>query len=236
MRIAALVSGGKDSWTAVNMAMEEGHSVAVVVNARSPNNWSYMYHTVNSWLVEVQATAARLPFESFYTRGEKEVEVEDLAHYLAGVKERWHVDALSIGGIRSNYQGDRIKMVCDRLGLEVYAPLWHKDSEWLLEEYLRRGMDIVFVLASALGLGPSWLGRHLDESAISELVALNKKWGVDPTGEGGEYESMVLDSPIFKERIAVEDAEKVWKVDTGVYLIKRVKLVPKQVVQEAQAR
>ncbi len=225
--MAALISGGKDSWTAFQMGREAGHDVVVAVNMRSPNSWSYMYHTVNSWVVEVQAMAAGVPLEVFYTRGVKEEEVDDLAYYLSQVKKRWGIEGLSIGGIRSRYQGDRIGRVCEQLGLELYAPLWHKDSEWLLREYLRRKMKVIFVLASALGIGPNWLGRQLDEKAIEELMVLNKKWGVDPTGEGGEYESLVLDAPFFRKSIRVEEAEKVWRVDTGTYVIKRVRLVPK---------
>ncbi|MDP7976659.1 MAG: diphthine--ammonia ligase [Thermoprotei archaeon] len=225
--MAALISGGKDSWTAFQMGREAGHDVVVAVNMRSPNSWSYMYHTVNSWVVEVQAMAAGVPLEVFYTRGVKEEEVDDLAYYLSQVKKRWGIEGLSIGGIRSRYQGDRIGRVCEQLGLELYAPLWHKDSEWLLREYLRRNMKVIFVLASALGIGPNWLGRQLDEKAIEELMVLNKKWGVDPTGEGGEYESLVLDAPFFRKSIRVEEAEKVWRVDTGTYVIKRVRLVPK---------
>ncbi|WP_449463666.1 diphthine--ammonia ligase [Tardisphaera miroshnichenkoae] len=225
--MAALISGGKDSWTAFQMAREAGHDVVVAVNMRSPNSWSYMYHTVNSWVVEVQAMAVGVPLEVFYTRGVKEEEVDDLAYYLSEVKKRWGIEGLSIGGIRSRYQGDRIGRVCEQLGLELYAPLWHKDSEWLLREYLRRKMKVIFVLASALGIGPNWLGRQLDERAIEELMVLNKKWGVDPTGEGGEYESLVLDAPFFREAISVEEAEKIWRVDTGTYAIKRVRLVPK---------
>ncbi len=225
--MGALISGGKDSWTAFQIARESGHEVPVVINVRSPNSWSYMYHTVNSWVVEVQAMAARVPIEVFYTRGVKEEEVDDLAYFIARVKKSWQIEGLVIGGIRSNYQGDRIRRVCDQLGLELFAPLWHKESTWLLREYLRRGMKVIFVLASALGIGPNWLGRELDEKAIDELIQLNKKWGVDPTGEGGEYESLVLDAPFFKEAIKVEEADKIWRVDTGTYAIRRVRLVPK---------
>jgi len=235
--MAALISGGKDSWTALNIAQEQGHEVAVIINIRSPNNWSYMYHTVNAWVVEVQARAARIPLEVFTTKGEKEVEVDDLAHYLSEVKAEWGIEGLVTGGIRSNYQGERIAKVCDEVGLIPYSPLWHKDSEWLLKEYLRRKMKVIFVLASALGIGPNWLGRELDQKAIEELVELNRKWGVDPTGEGGEYESMVLDAPLFKEAISIEEAEKNWRVDTGTYIIKRVSLIPKPIaVSEARRR
>ncbi len=227
LRLAALLSGGKDSWTALQLAEQEGHSVAVGVSIRSPNQWSYMFHTVNAWVVEVQASAARLPLEVFTTSGEKEVEVDDLEYYLRAVRDRWDVEGVVTGGIRSNYQGDRVKRICDDLSLELYSPLWHRESEDLLRLYLRMGMDVIFVLASAMGLGPNWLGRRLDETAVADLVALQKKWGVDPTGEGGEYESLVLDAPIFKERLVVEDAQKVWKVDTGVMLIRRVRLLPK---------
>ena len=46
-------------------------------------------------------------------------------------------------------------------------------------------------------------------------------------GEGGEFESLVLDCPLYKKRLFVTGAENLWKNDSGIYKIDGVKLVDK---------
>ncbi|KIH43807.1 hypothetical protein ANCDUO_26181, partial [Ancylostoma duodenale] len=41
----------------------------------------------------------------------------------------------------------------------------------------------------------------------STLDRLHSQYGVHPCGEGGEYETFVLDCPLFHKRILVEDSE-----------------------------
>ena len=38
---------------------------------------------------------------------------------------------------------------------------------------------------------------------IEELVELREKFEVNPAGEGGEFESLVLNGPNFKKRIQI---------------------------------
>jgi diphthamide synthase (EF-2-diphthine--ammonia ligase) len=46
-------------------------------------------------------------------------------------------------------------------------------------------------------------------------------------GEGGEYETLVLDAPFFKRRIRIIEAEKVWKGQSGYYLVSKAELESK---------
>ena len=43
----------------------------------------------------------------------------------------------------------------------------------------------------------------------SELTALNRKFGVNVCGEGGEYETFSLDSPLFRRRLTVTEANTI---------------------------
>ena len=71
-------------------------------------------------------------------------------------------------------------------------------------------MDIIVVQVAADGMNESWLGRKLDEGAVDDLSELHRKYGVHIMGEGGEYETLVLDAPIFKRRIKVMNYDKKW--------------------------
>jgi diphthamide synthase (EF-2-diphthine--ammonia ligase) len=59
------------------------------------------------------------------------------------------------------------------------------------------------------------------------LVELNRKYGVSLVGEGGEYESMVLDAPLFKKRIKVVEAQRVWKGQSGYLHITKARFEKK---------
>jgi diphthamide synthase (EF-2-diphthine--ammonia ligase) len=58
-------------------------------------------------------------------------------------------------------------------------------------------------------------------------MELNKQYGVSPVGEGGEYETLMLDAPFLKKKIVVVRAERVWKGQSGYYLINEAKLANK---------
>jgi diphthamide synthase (EF-2-diphthine--ammonia ligase) len=59
-------------------------------------------------------------------------------------------------------------------------------------------------------------------------MKLNKHFQCSLVGEGGEYESLVLDCPIFKKYIKILDAKIEYENFRGVYLIKSAKLVDKE--------
>jgi uncharacterized protein (TIGR00290 family) len=76
----------------------------------------------------------------------------------------------------------------------------------------------------AYGFSEEWLGRKIDNAAIEALIELNKHYGVSLVGEGGEYETLVLDAQFFKKRIKIVEAKKVWKNQSGYFLITKAKL------------
>ena len=106
-------------------------------------------------------------------------------------------------------------------------PSWGKDEHVLMKEYLSYGLKIIITSVSAYGLDRRWLGKSLDWGALEELKALSEKYGVNITGEGGEYETLVVDAPDFLESIKIIEAEKYWFQDHGLYIIKNAKLEKK---------
>jgi diphthamide synthase (EF-2-diphthine--ammonia ligase) len=49
------------------------------------------------------------------------------------------------------------------------------------------------------------LGRQLDSQRVEALKSLRDRFGIDVCGEKGEYHTMVLDGPIFKRSIRIEE-------------------------------
>ncbi|MDF1531178.1 MAG: TIGR00289 family protein [ANME-2 cluster archaeon] len=222
MKLAALTSGGKDSIYAIHLARLEGHEVTHLVTIKPARDDSYMFHSINIHMVDMISRACGIPLVVETSSGEKEEELADLERALSALD----VDGVVVGAIESVYQGSRVHRICDDLGLEVVEPLWHRDPEQLLRDMVRV-MDIRIVQVAAMGLDEKWLGRVIDIDAIDELLELSRSYRIHICGEGGEYETLVLDAPFFTSRIEILDTETVWKGDWGFYRVNKVKLVPK---------
>jgi predicted ATP pyrophosphatase (TIGR00289 family) len=154
----------------------------------------------------------------------KESEREDLKRLL----EKLDVEGVVSGAIASNYQKTRIENMCKQLGLNCVAPLWQRDQLQVLKEILDLKFEVLITGVYAYGFGKEWLGRKIDEATVEDLLRLNRQYGVSLAGEGGEYETLVVDAPFFKKRIKIVEAEKVWKGSSGYFLIKKAELQNKQ--------
>ncbi|MFP4524321.1 MAG: diphthine--ammonia ligase, partial [Candidatus Woesearchaeota archaeon] len=207
-RIGVLCSGGKDSWYAAHVMRKLNYDLACVLVVKSENDDSYMFHTPAIDLVRLQAESAGLPVMEQSTKGEKEVELDDLRGLLRRAKEEFRVDGVVTGALFSQYQRSRIERLCDGLGLKAYAPLWHLEQESELRELLREGFVITFSSVAGEGLSEEWLGKPIREEEVERLVSLRDSIGFNVAGEGGEYESLVLDCPLFSKALAI-DAEPV---------------------------
>ncbi len=206
MRIGVLFSGGKDSCFTTYYYQVQGWDVACLLSMRSANPDSFMFHTPNIGMVELQAQALGIPLLQAPTKGEKEAELDDLRRLLEQAQAKFALDGVAVGALWSDYQQERVNRVCAALGLKTFAPLWHKDQAALLREIIASGFDVRLSSMAAEGLKHEWLGRRFDEEFLKILMALNAKFGFHVGGEGGEYESIVLDGPNFMRRIRVEKA------------------------------
>lgn len=220
MRLASLLSGGKDSVYSIQLSLEQGHDVTHAVTIFPEREDSYMFHVPNLWLTRLQALAMGLVHVRRGSSGEKEKELSDLVDALSGLD----IDGVVAGAIASTYQYSRVSRVCEELSLEVIAPLWGSDSGSILERVLGAGYRVMVVGVYADGLGEEWLGRVIDGEAIRELREIGRRRGIALSFEGGEAETLVLGCPIFDGEIRVESAESRWQVCRGEYLIREASL------------
>lgn len=227
-KYCALFSGGKDSTMALYRAMQKKSCGVVVLLSMIPaRDDSYMYHFPNIGLVKYQAEAIGIPIVTKKTSGVPPQENLDLKIALKEVKEKFGICGVITGTVSSRYQYNIISEICKDLSLEVFAPYWEKPHESLIEDALKEGFEIIITGVFAYGLDDSWLGKKLDYHALEELKKLNEKFGINIGGEGGEYETLVLDCPIFKKRLKILESEKIWNGVRGYLKITKVRLVEK---------
>lgn len=220
-----LFTGGKDSTYATYLSLKEGLEVKYLLTMASKNPYSWMFHSVNINATRYQAEAIGIKQILKPTPGERERELNDLKEAIAGI--RGEIDGVVSGSISSSYQKNRVDLIAKELGLVSLTPLWGSDPIELLHQMIDAGFEAIITSVAAQGFDQSWLGRKIDASTVDELERLSKRQGINPSGEGGEYESFVLDAPIFKKRIEPVGVEKVWCGSNGYLLIKQVKVVEK---------
>ena len=223
MRVATLFSGGKDSTYATYVAMQRGWEISHLIAIVPEDRDSMLFHVPNLHLTPLLAEAMGIPLITENAGSGEEGELEALRHAF----RRVDVDGIVVGAIASDYQHERVNRVARETGLRVFAPLWRHVPRQLVRDYLAAGFEIVFSSVSAEGLDVSWLGRRWDEQAVEDLLRLQATRGVHPCGEGGEFETLVLDGPMFRDRVRVIRAVPQWRGTAGIWRVAEARLESK---------
>ncbi|KAI0732994.1 hypothetical protein C8Q72DRAFT_958352 [Fomitopsis betulina] len=262
MKYVALLSGGKDSCYNLLHCAANGHELIAAASLCPEQGKeeldSYMYQTVGQDAIQFVADALEVPLcrkvitgaavEQGNEYGDRSKaagtgvpgdETEDLYSLLSNVKASYpEVEGVSVGAILSNYQRVRVEHVCRRLSLTPLCYLWQRDQAELLSEMITAGMDAIIIKVAGIGLKVTHLGKTLAEMQPT-LRKLNDLYGSHICGEGGEYETLTLDCPLFKRKIKLTEVETVIHSDndfaTVAYLrIKNAVLEQKNQVLEAR--
>ena len=202
-KLGVLFTGGKDSCYALFLAKKAGHEITCLITIESDNPDSFMFHTPSISQVKKQAEVLDLPLIVQKTAGEKEKELDDLELAIKKAKEKYKIEGLVTGALESVYQKSRIEEICKNLGLECINPLWKKDQIQLLQELVENQFEVIITGVAAYPLDETWLGRKIDDAFIDDAKKLKEKYGINPAGEGGEFETLVLDCPLFTKNLEI---------------------------------
>src|SRR3989338_8529031 len=223
MRLAALVSGGKDSIYAAYKASKD-NEVACIITLKSKRADSYMFHIPNVDLVKLQAESMSLPLIFAESSGIKEKELKDIKNALSAAIKKYKIQGVVSGALASNYQKERIDKICNELKIDSIAPLWHIEPKRYLKELINHNFKIIITGIAADGLAKDFLGSEIDNNFIKKIEKLNIHAG----GEGGEYESLVLDCPLFQKKLKIKKSKiEMENKCTGKLIVEDAELVKK---------
>jgi diphthine-ammonia ligase len=228
MHLVALISGGKDSLFAMHQCITVGgHDFIAVANLTSAttklsssiidNGESFMYQLQGSEFIQAIATCLNLPLiqrtitgkpidQSLkFTANNNNDEVNDLYELLFQVKQQFPtVQGVCCGAVLSTYQRIRVEHVCEQLGLSSIAMLWQRPQLDLVQDMISNGFEAILVKIASMGLTQQHLGKTIRD-LLPTFIKLEEKFGFHVCGEGGEYESIVLDCPLFQHQKIVLD-------------------------------
>jgi diphthine-ammonia ligase len=216
MKFVGVISGGKDSILAIHLAVAEGHELVCLANLHPPDRSSeldsYMYQCAGTEIVEAIGEAFQLPLlrrpmngqpiaihSNSYEQTEGD-EVEDLYLLLQDCKQRFpEIEAITTGAVFSNYQKQRVENCCKRLGIVSMAPLWLMAQDRVLDLVEEFEIEAILVKTAFVGLDKTHVGKTTRELR-PVFRKLAKELGFNECGEGGEFESIVLDCPLMSRK------------------------------------
>lgn len=203
--VTALVSGGKDSVYAAYLAELQGWRIDEMLTLVPRDPDSRMFHTPNLDLVPLLARAWGRAHRAVRAEAEgEEAEARALREALAG-----RPGVVVAGAIASSYQYERLDRLCYALGHRLYTPLWQKEAGRVVRAEIEAGLDIRLTHLSAEPLTAELAGRRLDADLLAELGRRSARTRpFHLAGEGGEYETIVVDAPFLRYRL-IWDREEV---------------------------
>jgi len=199
-------SGGKDSCLAYYKATKQGIKVGVLLNFISRESKRGCFHGLDGKLLSFQAGLIGIPLVQEEVSPDMQKYEEE---FKVAVKKLIQKGASSMvfGDIYLLEHQSWVERVCGELKINPIEPLWNNKPRKIIEEFINSGFRAIIVSCKADIMGKEFIGRNIDMGLVDELEARN----ICPCGEKGEYHTLVVDGPIFKKRIEIEEAEPIIK-------------------------
>jgi uncharacterized protein (TIGR00290 family) len=222
MKVIASWSGGKDSAFALYKAIQQGHEVQnllIMVSDQGKSN----FHMISTELLDAQAEAIGIPIIKWSTT--PETYEKEFTKALKQAKAKG-AEGIVTGDIYdvAQHEAGWLERICQKAGLIPVKPLWHRDTQQVLNEFINEGFKATVVRVKEAVLGMECLGRQLNKDFYNDLLKLGN---VDLCGERGEYHTFVTDGPMFKKRIEIQETKTSTVNGWGRLEITRFALKPK---------
>ncbi len=207
MKVYCSWSGGKDSALALYNAHQEGNRLDGLFTITTEEGPSRSHRIPESVLCR-QGELMGLNWQGSPASWESYEQV-----FLKNLKEfkEQGIQGMVFGDIDLDEHREWNDSVCHQTGLKALHPLWQQDEEKLLQEFIDLGFKALIVCVKYEDLSVDWLGRELSQETVEQL----KNMDLSPAGEGGEYHTLVVDGPLFSERLEICQLGTSFKDDTG---------------------
>ena len=189
-------SGGKDSAMAYYRATKSGAIPKWIWTMFEEDEERSKSHALPIEVVEAQAKSLGVPL---MIRGASWGGYEE--QFLDAMKE------CKNAGINHGVFGDIdlvdhlewVQKTCAKVGVEAVHPLWMEPRRQILEEFVTAGFEAYIVVVNTKMMPARFVGSAFTIELMDELEAL----GIDSCGESGEFHTVVVDGPIFSERVPI---------------------------------
>ena len=221
-KAAVLWTGGKDSSLAFHQASLLGDKITGLITF-VPHAPEFLAHPLK--LMKYQAEAIGLPH---YIIEVSEPFKKSYEAAIYSLQEKQQINILITGDIAEiDGQPNWIRECSKYAGVEVLTPLWGWERHELMERLFSYNFKVIFSCVKKPWFTKEWLGKELNRDSLRRLSVLSAETGLDICGEQGEYHTLVLDGPQFKQSIVIANYLKRVKGSLMYMDIQKVGLVPK---------
>lgn len=213
-------SGGKDCALAMDRAIRLGGKPSLLLTTMIESGNRSRGHGLHTDVLRTQANAMGVPMAQLSTSWK-----DYTPNYLEKLKEIRQATGIEhgvFGDIDLQPHRDWVERACRESGFTPHLPLWDEPRDELVREVFDRGIRSVIIAVQDTKLPTHLLGKELDETTIEWIVAE----GADACGENGEYHTVVIDAPAYREPIELIPGVRVlrdgyWFMDVSVRQFKK---------------
>lgn len=193
-KVVVSFSGGKDSTLSLYRMIKRGYRIIGLLVTFDKKNDS-CFHRIPKDILREVSRVLEIPLIEVNCGDGKDYE-EEFEKALKVAKSQG-AEICVFGDIDIENHKKWCLDRCDVAGVKGEFPLWQENRESLTNEFIDYGFKAIIKKVNLNNLGEEFLGRELTKGVVNEIKSL----GSDPSGENGEYHTLVFDGPIFKESI-----------------------------------
>jgi uncharacterized protein (TIGR00290 family) len=212
-------SSGKDSayalWT---LSQRPDIEVAGLLTTLNSSVGRVSIHGVHDSVLEAQAEACRLPLVKVPLPDPcSDEEYRAVMAVVIDEARRQGIEAMAFGDLfLADVRAYREKQLAST-GIAPIFPLWARPTALLAREMIEAGLEAIITCVDTEQLDASFVGRAYDLALLDELPA-----SVDPCAENGEFHTVAVAGPMFRERLDVRVGDV---VDYGRFVFADVVLL-----------
>lgn len=198
---AASWSGGKDGCLACWEAIGQGYEVRILLNTISQRYQRVRFHGLPAGLLKAQAEAIGLELLQWPTPDDT---YEEAFRDALRVLVDRGVQGVVFGDIYPEENRDWCRRMCASVGLEAIHPIFDLPVAEVMARFLGAGFEARVVSGRPDYFNGEQMGAHLGPEFRSWCEA---QPGLDICGEKGEFHTVVVDGPLFKQRLELLETE-----------------------------
>lgn len=199
-------SGGKDSAVAFYRALKSGMVPKKILTMFEEDGEISKSHALPYEVVQAQADRLGVPllikgaswnsYEERFIEAMDECRSEGITH---GV----------FGDIDLEGHLEWVQKTCAKSDIVAVHPLWQEQRKSIVKELLDANFEAYIVVVNTKMMPANYVGSRFTKEIVDELEAA----GIDSCGENGEFHTIVVDGPIFTERVPIEIGNPIEKGD-----------------------